>query len=181
VGGHDVRLDGLADLLVRAGGASVLDIGCNRGRVCLDMVHHGARLVHGLDLIPKAIQTAREFFADIDCRAQFEVGDLTHGPGCFDPFGPDPYDIVLMLSTYHKIQRPPSDAYMAQGAVRMSAEELTGLMQHIGGRTRHFLGFRSPTLEHFVQVDRDLSPLGLRRIHTSQISSLGPTAIWSRT
>ena len=35
-GWHDIRMDGMTDLVCRAKGASVLDIGCNRGLVSFE-------------------------------------------------------------------------------------------------------------------------------------------------
>ena len=64
-GYHDIRLDGLTDLLLRARDASVLDLGCNRGLVGFEFANNGAQLVHGIDIYKEGIWTARQLFADL--------------------------------------------------------------------------------------------------------------------
>jgi SAM-dependent methyltransferase len=181
-GSHDNRLDGLFDLVLRARGCSVLDLGCNRGHVLFEMAANGARLVHGLELAPDAIELARAWFTEVDVASQFEVGDLTRGPSALEPFGDGNYDIILKLATYHKIKRPPSKPYADLGARAMSQEELSDLMRHLGHRTTKFFGFRADrgNLRDIAQLDSDLGSAGLRRVHLSDLSDLGPTAIWRR-
>jgi hypothetical protein len=104
---------------------------------------------------------------------------LTQGPSCLAPFGDGNYDIVLLLGTYHKIKRPPSPAYHKMGARGMNAQELSELMQHLGRRTLRYFGFRGDMVD-LPQIDTDLTAAGLQRVHTSEISELGPTAIWRR-
>ena len=58
-GYHDIRLDGILDLTIRAKGASVLDVGCNRGLVAFEMANNGARVVHGCDNYAPGVETAR--------------------------------------------------------------------------------------------------------------------------
>lgn len=182
---HDAMLDGLTDLVVRAQGASVLDIGCNRGLAGYAMACNGARLVHGIDLAPDAIFVARGLFADlVECRSQFEVGDLTLGAECLKPFGDSGYDIILFLGTYHKLKRPPSKPYLDLGAQGCSAEELSEFMKHLGRRTLKYFAWRGDD-EDCEQVDKDLSAAGLRLIHRTEISGDrgtrgGPSCIWRR-
>src|SRR5262249_4948832 len=124
VGKHSVRLNGLTDLLFHAPGASVLDVGCNRGIQLYEMYLNGARLVQGVDLAPDAIEAARAIFADeVGVQAQFEVGDLTRGAAALAPFGDGAYDIVMMIATYHKLARAPSKAYAELGAHGMTADD----------------------------------------------------------
>jgi len=63
-GYHDIRLDGLTDLVLRAKGQKVLDLGCNRGLVGFEMFNNGATTVHGCDIDEGCIWTARGLFAD---------------------------------------------------------------------------------------------------------------------
>ncbi len=176
-GHHDIRMDGITDLVIRALGATVMDIGCNRGLVGFEMANNGARSVHGCDNYAEGIETARQLFADLrNCDSQFECLDLTKGPAVFDVFGKHTqYDIVLMLATYHKLKRiMPTDA-------------LSMLMQHLGLRTLKYFGWRGTSekkneneLEIYA-LDRDMKVAGLKRIHTSYISqTLGVAAIWAR-
>src|SRR5262245_50428504 len=110
------RLDGLGDLIPRTRGASVFDVGCNRGGVCHDFVLAGASVVHGCDngleedhKTPR-IQTARRWFADIrSVESRFEFVDLAGGPGAikkaFGTLYRAKYDFMLMLAVYHKLRR----------------------------------------------------------------------------
>jgi len=173
-GEHDFRLDGMADLLHRARGVSVLDIGCNRGMVGLEFARNGANKVHGLDIYEPGIAAAREVFADIrSVDSRFEVCDLTRGPEHLPLTGN--YDIVLCLATYHKLKRV------------MAADALSSLFVQFGSMTKGYFGWRATSDkpdendQEMKALDRDLGDAGLRRIHTSYISTeLGVAAIWAR-
>lgn len=176
IGMHDFRLDGLTDLTLRARGASVLDLGCNRGGAAIEMANNGAVLIHGCDNYAKGIETAREIFADIRAvESRFEVVDLTHGAASLDWCGEQCYDMTLLLATYHKLKRG------------MPADRLSGLVKAIGHRTIQYFAWRGTADQHDANdkeietIDRDLESEGLRRIHTSYISTeLGVAAIWAR-
>lgn len=175
-GHHDIRLDGISDLVIRARGAAVMDIGCNRGLVGFEMANNGARLVHGCDNYADGIRTARELFADLRaCESQFEVIDLTQGSKALKPFGSIHWDIVLMLATYHKLKRV------------MPVDALDDLVRHLGRRTAKYFGWRGTSEKHdeneqeIAALDRTLGKIGLKRVHTSYISQeLGAAAIWAR-
>lgn len=175
-GEHNFRLDGLADLLTRAKGASVFDIGCNRGAAGYDFALNGAAKVHGCDIYEPGILAAREWFADLRAvESQFEVCDLTKGPPALKRFAGNSYDVTLCLATYHKLKRV------------MLPEALTELVQHFGRWTKGYVGWRGTSDkpdendEEIVALDRDLGTAGFRRIHTSYISAeLGVAAIWAR-
>lgn len=175
-GDHNIRLDGMGDLLLRARGASVMDIGCNRGQVGYEFYQNGATLVHGCDNYAQGIAAAREWFADLRrVQSRFEVVDLTLGPSALAPFGTQRYDIVLMLATYHKLKR------------EMPAGRLSGLMKWLADRTIRYFAWRGTSdkpienEEEMVAIDKDLAACSLRRVHTSYISKmLGVAAIWER-
>lgn len=175
-GYHDIRMDGMLDLVPRARFASVMDIGCNRGLVGFEMANNGARIVHGCDNYAEGIAVARELFADLrNVQSKFECVDLSKGPSALDPFGNGQYDIILMLATYHKLKRV------------MPADDLTSLMKHLGHKTTQYFGWRGTSEKQnenegeMFNLDRDLKSCGLKRIHTSYISqTLGVAAIWAR-
>jgi hypothetical protein len=82
-GFHDLRLDGIGDLLHRARDASVFDIGCNRGLAGFEFAGNGATRVMGCDIYEDGI------IAPGTCSAtcgrsphRFEVVDLTGGARC---------------------------------------------------------------------------------------------------
>jgi SAM-dependent methyltransferase len=176
-GHHDIRLDGMLDLVIRARGASVMDIGCNRGLVGFEMANNGASLVHGCDNYAEGIDVARHLFADLrNVESQFECIDLTKGGAALKPFGAQQYDIVLMLATYHKLKRI------------MPERALADLMTHFADRTMKWFGWRG-TSEKANENELEIKALdlvfrgcGLKRVHTSYISlTLGVAAIWARS
>lgn len=175
-GFHDIRLDGLTDLLLRAPGASVMDVGCNRGLVGFEFFGNGASLVHGCDNYEDGIITARHLFCDLrNCESQFEVVDLSQGPTSLAPFNQRRYDIVVMLATYHKLARI------------MQPPNLHALCVELGYRTQKYFGWRATSEKaeanenEMRALDKVLGLAGLRRIHTSYISKeLGVAAIWER-
>lgn len=172
-GFHDLRLDGIGDLLHRARDATVFDIGCNRGLAGFEFAGNGASRVMGCDVDEPCIWVCRELFADLRAVPhRFEVVDLTGGYEAMRAaFGKDAdlkHDIVLMLATYHKLKRV------------MTSKALSDLMQWFGSKTARYFGWRGYE-DEIAQIDVDLGKAGLRRIHTSMISDIQPAAIWART
>jgi SAM-dependent methyltransferase len=175
------RLDGLADLLPRAKGASVFDIGCNRGAVSHDFVLAGARLVHGCDNSQTGIMVANEWFADIrSVEARFEVVDLTGGPRAVkQAFGHHyhaHYDFMLMLAVYHKLRRV------------MPLDALLYLVDHFAHHTGKFFVWRGSDDER-AEFEPVLLKRGFRLVHYSKISEVQlpeftepvpqPCAVWT--
>jgi SAM-dependent methyltransferase len=170
-GYHDIRLDGLTDIVLRAKGQKVLDLGCNRGLVGFEMANNGATTVHGCDIDAECIQIARGVFADLRAvESRFEVVDLTKEM----PFPNERYDIILMIATYHKIKRV------------MGAAELSALMQNLIRRTDKFFVWRGngdnrEAAEEMANLDRDFTGSGFKRVHTSELSlTLGLAAVWAK-
>jgi 2-polyprenyl-3-methyl-5-hydroxy-6-metoxy-1,4-benzoquinol methylase len=170
IGIHDIRFDGISDLLLRAKGCSVLDVGCNRGHVCYDFVINGARLVHGCDIYGPGIQTARQWFAELPhVQSKFEVVNLEEGPAAVSKaFGIERYDIILLLGTSHKLKRV------------VTPESLSHLVRHLGERTLTYFAWNG-YFEDLEKLDDDLTAVGLRQIHISELAMPGqPAAIWRR-
>jgi len=175
-GYHDLRMDGMTDLVMRAKEASVFDIGCNRGLVGFEFYQNGARKVHGCDNFEEGIKVAREVFMDLRAvDSRFEVVDLRGGQNAVDvAFGQQQYDITLMLATYHKLKRV------------MKADQLSALMKYFGGRTRRYFAWRGTSdkpaenEEEMKAIDQDFKPLGFSRVQTSTLSDLGLAAIWAK-
>ena len=171
-GFHDLRLDGIGDLLHRARGASVFDIGCNRGLAGFEFAYNGSDRVMGCDIYEDGIVAARHIFCDLRAvKSRFEVVDLTGGEAAIrKAFGKDTdmkHDIVLMLATYHKLRRI------------MPAGDLSKLMQFFGQHTAKYFAWRGYE-DEIKPLDVDLGKTGLVRIHTSMISDIQPAAIWAR-
>lgn len=172
-GHHDFRFDGVSDVLMRMHNASVFDVGCNRGMVCVECAANGASLVHGCDIYEPGIITAREIFADIrNCKHRFEVVDLNGGANAIrDKFGQDygAYDFMLLLAVYHKLRRS------------MEAGPLQSLMSDLAGRTRQYIVWRGYD-EEIAILDKLFSVHGFKRCQTSTICKTigGSAAIWEK-
>jgi len=182
-GHHENRLDGMVDLLVRAGGRSVLDLGCNRGMVGYEFYCNGATTVHGCDNYEQGVITAREVFADLRaCESKFEVVDLTQGRAAIDAaFGTEQtWDITLCLATLHKIKR------------QMGLPQAADFMRFIAKRTNRYFAWRGisdtaggiqteENQEELKALDNAFRGVA-RRVLTSDISEqLGACAVWLRT
>lgn len=175
-GFHNIRLDGMTDLLMRARDASVMDIGCNRGMVGYEFAMNGATLVHGCDNYEAGIAAAREVFTDLrTVKSQFEVCDLRKGPPALQAFGNQRYDIVVMLATYHKLKR------------EMTPDALSALMRAFAERTVKWFAWRGTSGDvngnegEIYNLDKDMKVCGLKRVHKSYLSlQLGVCAVWAR-
>jgi SAM-dependent methyltransferase len=179
------RLDGLCDLLPRMPGASVFDVGCNRGGICDDCVFYGARIVHGCDIFKDGIFTANQRFADNrSVEARFEVVDLTGGPGAvkkaFGDHYRKEYDFMLMFAVYHKLRRI------------MPLDALLYLVDHFAHHTGKFFVWRG-SAEEKPEFEPVLLKRGFKLVHYSTISEARqsytateakvvpqPAAIWSK-
>ena len=167
---HDVRFEGLSDLLLRARNRSVLDVGCNRAHTLYDFALNGAKLVHGCDIFGPGMAAAEQWFSEVkECESKFVALDLIKGADALQQaFGNQRYDIVLMLGVLHKLKR------------EMKPEAVSGLMRNLGQRAIEYFGWSGYT-EEIPQLDFDMGACGLKRIHTSEMAGVGhPAAIWRR-
>jgi len=167
---HEIRFDGLTDLLLRAHGCSVFDVGCNRGHVGWDFAMNGARRVHGCDIDRASIQCAKTWFSEHPhVEAKFEVVDLTAGSDAVTmAFGSQRYDMVLLIGVQHKLKRV------------MAPDKLLDLIKHLGDRTLTYFAWNG-YLEDMPQMDQALKKAGLKRVHTSELAlEARPAAIWKR-
>jgi SAM-dependent methyltransferase len=170
IGLHSLRWDGLADLVLRACGCSVFDVGCNRGHIAIDFAFNQARRLHGCDIYEAGIAACRHYFAELpEIDSKFEVVDLTGGPAAVTAaFGDMRYDIVLFIGVQHKLTRI------------MTPEALDALITHLGQRAITYMGWNGYA-EHIAQMDAALVHAGLKRVHTSELAIPGRlAAIWRR-
>lgn len=170
VGSHDIRFDGLSDLILRAHGCSVIDVGCNRGHVAYDFAINGARIVHGCDIYGPGIAALRHWFAEMPhVQSKFEVVDLEKGPAAFAAaFGDEGYDIVLFIGIYHKLKR------------LMQPKDLNDLVADLGCRALTYFGWNGYMVD-LPAMDVHLKEGGLTRVHTSRLTALDrASVIWRR-
>jgi ribosomal protein L11 methylase PrmA len=169
-GTHEDRLSGLRDLLQCAHGTTVLDIAMNHGLIAFEFARCGAKLVHGCDVHPPAVNAAREIFAELAVPSRFEVVNLTGGSASLElAFGREylvRYDIVLFLGIYHKLVE------------QTSADAIVELVQHLLDRTeRHFV-IRTTLMDQLQPI---IAKKPFRKVHFSALSSVvGPLQIWQR-
>jgi 2-polyprenyl-3-methyl-5-hydroxy-6-metoxy-1,4-benzoquinol methylase len=167
------RLDGVGDIICRANGATVLDIGCNRGMVSYELAQNGASVVHGCDIWEPGLVVAREVFSELPCKSLFVLADLSGGQKALSAsFGISyrpRYDIVLFMAIYHKLKRT------------MPEERLSDLVRHIAGKAGQFLLLREPE-EEAEEIAALVSRFGLVCIQRSTISKArGVATIWTPT
>lgn len=167
---HEIRFDGLSDLLLRARGASVFDVGCNRGHVAWDFAANGARMVHGCDVHAPSVQCVRMWFSEHPhVTSKFEVVDLTGGRQVLQKaFGDLQYDIVLLIGVQHKLRRVMSDT------------ALSDLLRSLGQRALTYFGWNGYS-EDLPQMEDALQDSGLVLVHWSELALSGrPACIWKR-
>lgn len=172
IGYHGFRLDGLADILHRSHGASVFDVGCNRGMVAYEFALHGASVLHGCDNYAEGMRVANEVFADWrNVDARFETVDLLGGGRAIeDAFGSvllPRYDIMLYLAVHHKLQRA------------MDQETLYDLVRWLADRCGTYFVWRGSYEEMSEIEPLVMRNLEFRRIHLSEISEFEVT--WDGT
>jgi SAM-dependent methyltransferase len=99
------RWEGLAPLLLRSRGLTLLDLGCAEGHVIEQFLHAGVARARGFDSQPRRIRSAR--LRVRDPRAAFQVADFGSWPRFLasQPLEPA-YDIVLLLTVYQEL--PPT-------------------------------------------------------------------------
>ena len=170
VGIHEIRFDGLSDLLLRAHGASVFDVGCNRGHVGWDFAMNGASIVHGCDIHGPSVQCARLWFSEHPhVESKFEVVDLTKGPDAIkETFPTGQYDIVLLLGVQHKLKRT------------MKADQISELIKYLGERTLTYFAWNGDGNDLDLAEDA-LEGTGLETVHYSELNKpKWPSVIWKR-
>lgn len=161
------RLSGLMDLLSFAHGATVLDIACNRGLVGFEFARKGAKLIHGCDRDEMAVKMSREILAEFpNVQSRFEVTDLTKGAKSIEMFNLT-YDIVFFMRIFHKLERV------------MTKEAMAELLVGIARKTSKYLAWRGD-INTVPWLEQTLLPMGLKRIHFTQISELGTAVVWAK-
>lgn len=168
-GFHNDRMDGLLDLLPRAKGASILDLGCYRGMVSLEFAMNGASLVHGCDKFEAGVECARQIFADLPVESRFEHADLSGGmPALNAAFGNSllkKYDIVLFLGMHHHLRR------------EMQERELSDFVQQIARLAGRYFVHRTKGPS---KLESAVEAIGMTKVHYSALSSsASPVAVYA--
>ena len=85
------------------GGASVLDVGCGRGALCVQLARAGAARVVGLDTDPLRVEFAarnvRTRFPELHDRIEFRVADIAATPMA------ERFDYVVSKDTFEQVSK----------------------------------------------------------------------------
>lgn len=173
-GSHDNRLEGVGDLccIGRAFGKTVFDVACNRGMVGFEFARNGAALVHGCDMDPECISVAKQVHADMRAHESwFETVDLLGGPSAikaaFDKRYLNQYDFFLAFGIWHKLERV------------MTPEDLETLFVHFAKKAKEFFIWRGGKELEVIKGYCEKAG-GLKLVQWSELSEIGPIAVWQR-
>ncbi|RMG60865.1 MAG: glycosyltransferase [Calditrichaeota bacterium] len=136
----ELRLMGLKPLMEKAEGCSVLDLGAAEGVIAAWFARHGARIIHGFEMVPDRIPVARRLLSQFDLQSleyhQAAIGRWSDFLKQFQPVLLDRYDIVLFLGLYHHLN-PAHRKDVLRGALE---------------RARRWFAIRTP--RHLVEADK---------------------------
>lgn len=165
------RLTGLAPLLARSGGCSVLDLGAAEGIVSFEFLKHGAMPVHGVELDEQRVHAANRLCAD-NPACRFWTANLLHWNEFLESARPhlrDSYDIVLYLGLHQHLPGPDRLAILDR-SVQLAAR---------------YFAFRAPDAVHLADgIDARLQRAGFRPLqdsgHLHDRSHLGQCHVYER-
>ena len=107
-------------------GKSVLDVGCNCGIVAYEISKQAPKLIHGVDIEPRCIFTARMIFQGVPVESRFDCVDLGNERKLTAAIRDD-YEVVLFLRVYKQLRRRHGEA-KARAAVTHIARHTIGTM-----------------------------------------------------
>ncbi|WP_319408668.1 class I SAM-dependent methyltransferase [uncultured Desulfosarcina sp.] len=88
--------------------ASVLDIGCNIGRICVDMKKRGALRAIGIDHRQDVVDAMNRHFNQNDIDVTLHAFDINEGVDALTScIGPIPFDYVFVLSIWSHVNKQP--------------------------------------------------------------------------
>ncbi len=137
------------------GNASVLDIGCNIGRICLDAKRRGARRAVGLDFRPDVIAAMSECYRSMGIDVELHAFDINEGVEALRArIGDEPFDYIYALSIWSHVDQSKLWAIINYfGAKTLilednspsrikSLERIRGILEtHLDYRSIEFMGF----------------------------------------
>jgi len=98
---YTVKLDRIEEALSEyppAPGATFLELGCGAGNIALSMASRGFS-AFGVDVVPEAIQWARDKAVEAGAAARFEAANLAHMP----MFQDGQFDVIFDGDCFHMI------------------------------------------------------------------------------
>lgn len=90
---------------IQAEGKTLLDVGCAEGMMVLHFLEQGAKLGHGVEIRPRAVEVAQSIagYISVSDRAKFWEGDLRKPDQALNQEGMlDQYDIVFAMASLQK-------------------------------------------------------------------------------
>ena len=148
-----------------------LDLGCGTGTNCIYMAQHGWDAT-GVDLVKKAIDTARQKANASAIKPRFVKGDVTRMAEL--ELGDD-YDLLLDLGCFHSLAEEKRDAYVA-GVTAEAAADATFMLFGFEGKKRRWIGPPGLGEEEVRQRLKGFDVVWVRR---SEDERFGPAA-WYR-
>jgi len=85
---------------------SLLDLGCAEGLTSIHMAKRGARLVHGVELLDRAVEVGRSLagFSGLSDQVRFFIGDLRQTEEALSQDGLlHNYDVILAMASLQKL------------------------------------------------------------------------------
>jgi ubiquinone/menaquinone biosynthesis C-methylase UbiE len=104
-----VLLPGIAEL-------EILDVGCASGRLLCSLGRAGAAGLHGTDLAPRILETARNRLAAAGCSAELKAADAEERI----PWPDDSFDAVTITGVLHHMTRPKDTLREVERVLRSS-------------------------------------------------------------
>jgi len=87
-------------------GKSVLDIGCNLGRICLDAEKRGAERAVGIDYRDDVISAMKFHLRDVASKVELHTFDINDGADALRPLiGDSPFNYVCVLSIWSHVDQ----------------------------------------------------------------------------
>lgn len=85
---------------------SVLDIGCNIGRICVDAKKRGAKRAIGIDNRKDVVDTMNNYFKKKEIDVSLFAFDINNGVGALESLiGHAPFDYVCVLSIWSHVEK----------------------------------------------------------------------------
>lgn len=97
------QLLGLSEIDVK--GKTILDVGCAEGMMALHFIENGAKLAHGIEIRPRAVEVAQSIagYTGVSDKAKFWEGDLRKPDEALNQDGMlSEYDVVFAMASLQK-------------------------------------------------------------------------------
>jgi ubiquinone/menaquinone biosynthesis C-methylase UbiE len=166
----------VAELLPAITELEILDVGCASGRLLCSLARAGAAGLHGTDLAPRILETARDRLASAGCSAELKAADAEE----HIPWPDDSFDAVTITGVLHHMTRP-KETLKEIGRVLRASGRLVVVDVRWPPLLRQFLNLclrvRPANGDYRYYTAREigtmLNDLGWRKLRTARVGRLG--------